>query len=225
MQAQPQVRSTQAARDNIIAAQPNRHEKPGQGFLGVLVFVIVILGVIMYPINGDTRKNTCDMDNNNDVYISFYGRNEGTVEPGCGLKLRWEKCDETNRISYCCFEFTVCCRSCQGQRNQRRRIYRQGQKRTPAGEMNTVDAAMMADPEDWYDYTNSQGVSIINDVHYADSLAGYVSLGTYLDKDAIVPDDDYLQWLMKIAQDQEVRDLSCVRFHKKGIMQLWNMYQ
>ncbi len=56
---------------------------------------------------------------------------------------------------------------------------------------------------DWYDYTNSQGVPIINEVHYADSLAGFVCLGTYLDKDVLVPSEDYPQWLMRIAKDQD----------------------
>ncbi len=56
---------------------------------------------------------------------------------------------------------------------------------------------------DWYDYTNSQGVPICNEVHYADELASFVSLGTYLDNDCIVPNEEYDQWLLQIAKDQD----------------------
>ncbi len=55
---------------------------------------------------------------------------------------------------------------------------------------------------DWYDYTNSQGVSTDDDTHYADILASFVSLGTYLDEDCIVPNEEYIQWLGQIAKDQ-----------------------
>ena len=55
----------------------------------------------------------------------------------------------------------------------------------------------------WYDYTNSQGVSIINEVHYADYLASFNSGGTYLDKDWTVPNDDYCSFLWQLSSDQE----------------------
>ena len=54
----------------------------------------------------------------------------------------------------------------------------------------------------WYDYTNSQGVSTINEVHYADYLAAFNCGGTYLDNDWTVPNDDYCSWLWQISRDQ-----------------------
>ncbi len=55
----------------------------------------------------------------------------------------------------------------------------------------------------WYDYTNSQGVPIINEVHYADYLSSFNSGGTYLDKDWTVPNDDYCSFLWQLSSDQE----------------------
>ena len=54
----------------------------------------------------------------------------------------------------------------------------------------------------WYDYTNSQGVPIIFEVNYADSLAVYNCGGTFLDRDWTVPNEEYGAWLWQIAQDQ-----------------------
>lgn len=54
----------------------------------------------------------------------------------------------------------------------------------------------------WYDYTNSQGVSTINEVPYADYLAAFNCGGTYLDNDWTVPNDDYCSWLWQISRDQ-----------------------
>lgn len=54
----------------------------------------------------------------------------------------------------------------------------------------------------WYDYTNSQGIPIIFEVNYADSLAVYNCGGTFLDNDWTVPNEDYGAWLWQIAQDQ-----------------------
>ena len=55
----------------------------------------------------------------------------------------------------------------------------------------------------WYDYTNSQGVPLLNDVNYADSLAGYNAGGTFLDEDLTKVNPKYGSWLWQIAQDQE----------------------
>ena len=55
----------------------------------------------------------------------------------------------------------------------------------------------------WYDYTNSQGVPIRNDVNYADFLAVFNCGGTFLDNDWTVPNEEYGSWLWQIAQDQD----------------------
>lgn len=55
----------------------------------------------------------------------------------------------------------------------------------------------------WYDYTNSQGVPILNDVNYADSLAAYNCGGTFLDAEWNDPNPVYGSWLWQIAQDQD----------------------
>ena len=54
----------------------------------------------------------------------------------------------------------------------------------------------------WYDYTNSQGVSTIFDVSYANSLSAYNCGGTFLDNDWTVSNKEYGSWLWQIAQDQ-----------------------
>lgn len=55
----------------------------------------------------------------------------------------------------------------------------------------------------WYDYTNSQGAPIRNDVNYADFLAVFNCGGTFLDNDWTVPNEEYGSWLWQIAQDQD----------------------
>ncbi len=54
----------------------------------------------------------------------------------------------------------------------------------------------------WYDYTNSQGIPIIFDVNYRDSLSAYNCGGVFEDKDWTVLDDDYRSWLWQVAQDE-----------------------
>lgn len=55
----------------------------------------------------------------------------------------------------------------------------------------------------WYDYTNSQGITIISSVSYTDFLAAYNCGGTFLDNDWTVPNEEYGSWLWQISQDQE----------------------
>ena len=55
----------------------------------------------------------------------------------------------------------------------------------------------------WYDYTNSQGVPLRNNVHYADILAAYNAGGTFLDPELTQINPKYGFWLWQIAQDQE----------------------
>ena len=55
----------------------------------------------------------------------------------------------------------------------------------------------------WYDYTNSQGVSILNLSNYADSLAGYNAGGTFLDDEWEEPNPEYGSWLWTIAKEQD----------------------
>ena len=54
----------------------------------------------------------------------------------------------------------------------------------------------------WYDYTNSQGISITNEVHYADALAGYNCGAAFLDENWQKINPKYGSWLWQIAQDQ-----------------------
>ncbi len=61
----------------------------------------------------------------------------------------------------------------------------------------------MAGIASWYDYTNSQGVSIINSVNYADGLAAFNCGGVFLDDDWTVINEDYGSWLWQISRDQE----------------------
>lgn len=55
----------------------------------------------------------------------------------------------------------------------------------------------------WYDYTNSQGVSTIFDVNYANYLAAVNCGGTFLDDEWKKPNKEYGKWLWQIAKDQE----------------------
>ena len=55
----------------------------------------------------------------------------------------------------------------------------------------------------WYDYTNHQGVSILNEPHYADSLAVYNCGGTFLDEEWNEPNPKYGSWLWQISRDQD----------------------
>ena len=54
----------------------------------------------------------------------------------------------------------------------------------------------------WYDYTNSQGISTLFETHYTDFLSGLNSGGTFIDDDWTVPDDEYGSYLWQTAQDQ-----------------------
>ena len=55
----------------------------------------------------------------------------------------------------------------------------------------------------WYDYTNHQGVSILNEPHYADFLAVYNCGGTFLDEEWNEPNPKYGSWLWQISRDQD----------------------
>ncbi|MBR4224829.1 MAG: prolyl oligopeptidase family serine peptidase, partial [Oscillospiraceae bacterium] len=55
----------------------------------------------------------------------------------------------------------------------------------------------------WYDYTNSQGVSTRFDTDYADWLAAYNAGAAFEDDDWLVPNDTYGSFLYQLAKDQE----------------------
>ncbi|MBQ8979612.1 MAG: hypothetical protein IJ080_07650 [Oscillospiraceae bacterium] len=55
----------------------------------------------------------------------------------------------------------------------------------------------------WYDYTNSQGVSTRFDTHYTDDLASYNAGATFEDDGWMVPGDEYGSYLWQVAQDEE----------------------
>ena len=55
----------------------------------------------------------------------------------------------------------------------------------------------------WYDYTNSQGISILNQSNYTDYLAASNAGGTFLDENWEVPNPDYGSWLWTVATEQE----------------------
>lgn len=55
----------------------------------------------------------------------------------------------------------------------------------------------------WYDYTNAQGVPLLNNAKYADSLAAYNAGATFLDEDMEEINPRYGSWLWQISQDQE----------------------
>lgn len=55
----------------------------------------------------------------------------------------------------------------------------------------------------WYDYTNAQGISILNQSNYADFLAGNNAGGTFLDENWEEPNPVYGSWLWTIATQQE----------------------
>ena len=55
----------------------------------------------------------------------------------------------------------------------------------------------------WYDYTNSQGITIMNTTNYADYLAGSNTGGTFLDDEWNEPNPVYGSWLWTIAREQE----------------------
>ena len=55
----------------------------------------------------------------------------------------------------------------------------------------------------WYDYTNSQGISLHYDVNYADDLAAYNSGGVFTDEEWTDVDENYASWLYTVAQDEE----------------------
>ena len=54
----------------------------------------------------------------------------------------------------------------------------------------------------WYDYTNSQGISTYGSYNYTDYLASYNSGALYLDDDWRIVNDSYASFLKKIANDQ-----------------------
>ena len=55
----------------------------------------------------------------------------------------------------------------------------------------------------WYDYTNSQGVPILNTANYADDLAANNAGGTFLNGDWDQPNPLYGSWLWTIAKAQD----------------------
>ncbi|WP_408071819.1 CocE/NonD family hydrolase [Butyrivibrio sp. JL13D10] len=55
----------------------------------------------------------------------------------------------------------------------------------------------------WYDYTNSQGVSITQDSAYKHYLAFENCGGVFLDDDWKVLNDDYRSWLWQVRHDEE----------------------
>lgn len=54
----------------------------------------------------------------------------------------------------------------------------------------------------WYNYVNSQGVTIINNANYTDYLSAYNCGGVYLDDDWLVLNENYRSWLWQISSDQ-----------------------
>ena len=61
----------------------------------------------------------------------------------------------------------------------------------------------MAGIASWYNYTNSQGVSLLNESNYADYLSANNAGATYLDPEWQIQDRRYCSWLYQIAKDQE----------------------
>ena len=61
----------------------------------------------------------------------------------------------------------------------------------------------MAGITNWYDYTNSQGVTIYSKPNYTDCLASYNSGASFEDDDWTVPDPAYGAWLKQIAADEK----------------------
>ena len=55
----------------------------------------------------------------------------------------------------------------------------------------------------WYDYTNSQGISISSHAGYSDYLASFNCGGVFLDDNWTVLDDGYRSWLWQVAKDEE----------------------
>ncbi|WP_026529138.1 CocE/NonD family hydrolase [Butyrivibrio sp. VCD2006] len=54
----------------------------------------------------------------------------------------------------------------------------------------------------WYDYTNSQGISITSDPEYTNTLAAFTCGGVFLDDDWTVLNDEYRSWLWQISEDE-----------------------
>lgn len=54
----------------------------------------------------------------------------------------------------------------------------------------------------WYDYTNSQGISLFSIKGYANLLAAFNCGGVFLDDDWTVLDDGYRSWLWQISEDE-----------------------
>lgn len=55
----------------------------------------------------------------------------------------------------------------------------------------------------WYDYSNSQGISLAASAAYTQRLASMNSGATYLDDEWTVINDDYASYLWQISEDQE----------------------
>ncbi|MCR5651238.1 MAG: hypothetical protein K6F86_08680 [Lachnospiraceae bacterium] len=55
----------------------------------------------------------------------------------------------------------------------------------------------------WYDYSNSQGISICGSADYTDNLAAFNSGGLYLDAEWRVMNDRYCAFLNRIAEDEK----------------------
>ena len=55
----------------------------------------------------------------------------------------------------------------------------------------------------WYNYSNSQGVSLSAYPHYSDTLAAMNAGNLFLDDDWLVPNIDYISWLNQQQADEE----------------------
>ena len=55
----------------------------------------------------------------------------------------------------------------------------------------------------WYNYTNSQGVSISAYPHYQDYLSAFNAGNLFFDDEWLVPNPDYIAWLRKERADEE----------------------
>ena len=54
----------------------------------------------------------------------------------------------------------------------------------------------------WYDYTNSQGVSTYSSPNYTDCLASYNAGACFMDDDWTVVNDNYGAWIKQVASDE-----------------------
>ena len=54
----------------------------------------------------------------------------------------------------------------------------------------------------WYDYTNSQGVSTYASPNYTECLASLNAGACFMDDDWTVVNDDYGAWIKQVASDE-----------------------